>query len=153
MSSGTVSSLNNLLDQLRNSSAYRRREREGAQPEHTWLSILNSFRDPVALFDHQLRHVYVNEATALATNIPSERFRGKRMRDLGHPEHICDQINLNIETVFKTGEERTAIVHFDGPDGAMTYESRMLPEFAEDGETVEYVIVVSRGNNLERQRR
>ena len=105
---------------------------------------MNSFRDPVALFDRQLRHVYVNEATALATNIPSELFRGKKMPDLGHPPHIREQIERNLEAVFDTGAERVLHLEFDGPDGRIAYECRMFPEF-DDEDSVQYVIVISRG--------
>lgn len=144
-----LSSVPDLRDELhRASSLHHRHDRGGLQPEHTWLSILNSFRDPVALFDRSLRHVYVNEATALATNIPSEQFRGKRMSDLGHPPQICEQIDRNITGVFETGEERTIRLRFDGPDGPVNYECRMFPEFAEDDQTVQYVVVVSRGTAL-----
>jgi PAS domain-containing protein len=142
-------SLDVVAQQLRDESTlHQRRNRSGPQPEHTWLSILNSFRDPVALFDRQLRHVYVNEATALATNIPSERFRGKRMRDLGHPQHICDQIDHNIQAVFEAAEERSIHLLFDGPNGTVRYECRMFPEFDEDDAHVQYVIVISRATNL-----
>ena len=114
-----------------------------ADPNHGWLTILNNFKDPVALFDRQLRHVYVNEATSLATNIPSESFRGKRMRELGHAEEICRVIDGNVAAVFASGEERAIELTFDGPDGTVHYESRMFPEFGRNNE-VEFVIVISR---------
>ena len=123
---------------------HRGHDRTGSQPEHTWLTILNNFSDPVALFDCKLRHVYVNEATARATNIPSERFRGKSMSDLGHPPEICDQINRNIEGVFESGEERGIELLFEGPDGPVHYECRMMPEWSDDDANVQYVIVISR---------
>jgi PAS domain-containing protein len=150
--SSPAPSLTAIAEQLRLASSANHRRNSGDQPEHTWLSILNSFRDPVALFDRDLRHVYVNEATAIATNIPSERFRGKRMRDLGHPAHICEQIDRNIEGVFATGDDRFIHLVFDGPDGRVNYECRMFPEFNQD-DSVQYVIVISRATKASNAQR
>ncbi len=105
--------------------------------------LLDHAPDAIGRFDRQLRHVYVNEKTAVANGRPRHDFIGKTMEDLGHAPDVCDQINRNLEHVFATGREHTFEILFHGPHGAVYFQCRMAPEFAEDGR-VEFVLVVSR---------
>jgi PAS domain S-box-containing protein len=116
---------------------------EPSEHDHTWRALVDAFSHPVALFDRQLRHVYVNHATELATGIPADQFIGKKMRDLGHPEIIARQIEENVAKAFSSGEARNVQVIYDGPTGTVVYECRFSPQSNPRGE-VDRVMVISR---------
>ena len=105
--------------------------------------LLDHAPDAIARFDRQLRHVYVNQATARANNRPAADFYGKSMEDLGHSLEVCNLINNGLRTVFSTGHEHTLELLFQGPHGPVWYQSRMAPEFSADG-SIEFVLVMSR---------
>jgi nitrogen-specific signal transduction histidine kinase len=112
--------------------------------------LLDHAPDAIARFDRQLRHVYVNEATARANNRPVADFYGKTMDNLGHAPEVCSLINHGLHAVFATGQEQTLELLFPGPHGPVWYQSRMAPEFSADG-LVEFVLVMSRDiTNLKR---
>lgn len=105
------------------------------------VAFLEKYAEPVAVFDRDLKHVLVNSAVALATDIPAQQFRGKTLREMGHREDICEQIELNVKTVFMTGDERTTILIYDGPNGSITYDCRLVPQFS--GNRVECVVLMA----------
>ncbi|HEX2327629.1 MAG TPA: PAS domain-containing protein [Candidatus Angelobacter sp.] len=115
---------------------------EAAEHDHAWRALLDNFPHPVAQFDRQLRHVYANHATELATGIPASDFIGKKMRDLGHPEPIARQIEENVAKCFSSAEARTLQLIFDGPAGTVAYECRFVPHL--DAGEVARVMVISR---------
>ena len=112
--------------------------------------LLDHAPDAIGRFDRQLRHVYVNQATARANARPASDFIGKTMEQLGHAPEVCDLINSNLREVFISGKERCLDLMFQGPDGNVWYQCRMAPEIDDDG-NVEYVLVVSR--DISEQRR
>jgi PAS domain S-box-containing protein len=112
--------------------------------------LLDNAPDAIGRFDRQLRHVYVNEATARANARPVSDFPGKTMGDLGHTPEVCDLIDTNVRGVFETGEERTIELLFQGPLRDSHFQCRMAPEFDSEG-SVKYVLVVSR--DISEQRR
>jgi PAS domain S-box-containing protein len=111
--------------------------------------LLDHAPDAIGRFDRDLRHIYVNQATAKANNRPAEDFYGKTMEDLGHQPEVCAVINENLRAVFRSGTESTFEILFQGPHGPVWFECRMAPEFAEDG-TVEFVLVISRDISLQK---
>jgi PAS domain S-box-containing protein len=119
-------------------------------PEESLRSLLDSAPDAVARFDRELRHVYVNEATARANSLPAPDFIGKTMRELGHTEFVSELIETNLKAVFESGETRTFDVDFSGPHGRALYQCRMAPEMDQTGE-IRYVIVISRNLTEERE--
>jgi nitrogen-specific signal transduction histidine kinase len=104
--------------------------------------LLDNAPDAVARFDRDLRHVYVNLATARANNRPVEDFTLKTMRDLGHSEQISSLLEDHLRGVFARGKEDTFEVDFAGPYGRRYFQCRMAPEFSQG--VVETVIVFSR---------
>lgn len=105
--------------------------------------LLDHAPDPIGRFDRELRHVYVNEATARANSRPAADFYGRSMEELGHAPEVCNLINNGLRTVFVTGREHTLELLFQGPHGPIWFQSRMAPEFSADG-SVEFVLVMSR---------
>src|SRR5579864_4859912 len=133
-------------------AAYQSFSRAYAEPvsELSLKSLLDNAPDAVARFDRQLRHVYVNAATAVANGRPASDFPGKTMRDLGHTEQISNLIETNLRAVFHKGREVTFDVEFEGPQGVKLFQCRMAPERNQSG-AVEYVIVFSRDITLQRE--
>ncbi len=120
-----------------------RKESGSHSSHHAWEAMLEKFQYPVARFDRRLRHVYVNKATERATEIKVRDFIGKSMSDLGHTEEVTEQIEQNLRAVFKSGKQRSFNLVFDGPNGRITYQCRMTPEF-DAVSKVEHVLVISR---------
>ena len=118
--------------------------------ETSLASILDNSPDAVARFDRQLRHRYVNAATARENNRPAEDFYGKSMLELGHDDEISRLINRNLRMVFETGRETTFDVSFPGPWGLRLFQCRMAPEMKTDG-SFDYVICFSRDMTKERE--
>jgi PAS domain S-box-containing protein len=107
------------------------------------LTLLDNVPDAIARFDQELRHVYVNRATAEANQRSVADFLGRTMRDMGHSEEISSLIEDNLRKVFATGERHSFEVEFAGPHGLRFYETLMAPESGRDGR-IDYVVVVSR---------
>ena len=105
--------------------------------------LLDHAPDAIGRFDRQLRHVYVNEATARANQRPVQDFLGKTMEDIGHLPETCAAINDNLRDVFATGQERRFEILYQSPTGPMWFHTRMVPEPDESG-AIEFVLVISR---------
>ena len=112
--------------------------------------LLDHAPDAIGRFDRQLRHLYVNEATARANRRPASDFIGKTMTDLGHRPETIVAIDNNLRAVFATGEERRFEISFESPDGPMWFACRMVPE-RDEHDRVEYVLVISRDITQQKQ--
>ncbi len=139
--------LENLFDRLEArthlSQTHSAEDWESPEHDHAWRALVDAFPHPVALFDCELRHVYANHATELATGIAANQFIGRKMRDLGHPEIIARQIEENVARAFSSGEARRVKVIFHGPAGTVAYECRFSPQRNARGQ-VDRVMVISR---------
>lgn len=105
--------------------------------------LLDHNPDAIGRFDRQLRHVYVNEATARANGRPASDFIGKTMEDLGHEPETSATINAHLRQVFATGQEARFEILFQSKDGPMWFHCRMVPELDAHG-AVPYVLTISR---------
>lgn len=112
--------------------------------------LLDHAPDAIGRFDRDLRHVYVNEATARANQRPTSDFIGRTMEDLGHDPSICASINEHLRQAFATAQEQSFEVLFHSPSGPMWFQVRMVPEFGSDG-VVEFVLVISRDMTQQKQ--
>ena len=123
---------------------------EDAGSELSLRALLDNAPDAVARFDRNLRHVYVNAATARANNRPAHEFYGKTMRDLGHSEEVSREMEARLNKVFDNGQEQTFDVLFASPCGNRCYECRMAPELNCNAQ-IEHVVVFSRDLTLQRE--
>jgi PAS domain S-box-containing protein len=105
--------------------------------------LLDHAPDAIGRFDRQLRHVYVNEATARSNERPASDFINRTMEELGHTPEACEIINSNLLAVFKSGIERNFPIHFQSPNKSLWFQCRMVPELNAI-EDVEYVLCISR---------
>jgi PAS domain S-box-containing protein len=121
----------------------RTTERNDGLSQQDLRVLLDNAPDAIARFDRDLRHVYVNEATAKENGRPAGDFLGKTMQDIGHPPEVSKQINDNLRAVFASGKECVCELLFQGPHGPRWFQCRMAPEFDAAGE-VEFALVISR---------
>lgn len=91
-------------------------------------SILNNTPEIIARFDHDLRHIYINDAVERAAGIPAHKYIGKTNKDLGMPEELLKTWDEAIRSVFDTGKERTLEFEFPGPFGNRFFSSLIIPE-------------------------
>ena len=112
--------------------------------------LLDHAPDAIGRFDRELRHVYVNEATARANSRPASDFIGKTMEDLGHRPETSATINNHLREVFATGQETRFEIPFHSTTGLMWFHCRMVPELDGAG-AVEYVLSISRDITLQKQ--
>ena len=113
------------------------------QREQEFRALVEHSPDIIARFDRQLRHLYVNPAIETLTGIPTAAFIGRRNRDLGMPEVLSQYWDTEITAIFATGEERTLEFEIVTLDGIRYFQTRLVPEFAPDGQ-VATVLSVAR---------
>ena len=113
------------------------------QRQEEFRALAENSPDIVVRFDRELRHVYVNPAVETATGIAAEAFIGRTNAELGMSTELVALGDETLQTVLTTGQERITEVQFSTPDGVKFYQSRIVPEFAQDG-GVEFLLCVSR---------
>jgi PAS domain S-box-containing protein len=114
-------------------------ERERAEQalrrqENLFRTLVENAPDIIARFDRNLRHLYMSPAIEAATGIPAQEFIGHTYAELGIPEQRYAPWNQAIRKAFETGQgDRLFEFESRAPDRTQYYESRLIPEFADDG--------------------
>ncbi|AFL89009.1 PAS domain S-box [Terriglobus roseus DSM 18391] len=84
------------------------RQRRGTQETLNLLdAMLTGAPIGFAFYDRQLRYVRINDRLAKMHGMSAEQHLGKRLRDLiprGGSTRLADQVELLVESVFRTGE-------------------------------------------------
>ncbi|CAK0743920.1 two-component system, sensor histidine kinase [Gammaproteobacteria bacterium] len=121
------------------------KRRESALREHQRIhsSLVNNVPDYVMRYDQAHRHIFANERFFVDTGISRDQYLGKSHREMGFPEHLCDLWERAISRCFATQESQTEVFNWESVKGTMVLESRVIPEFADDG-TVATVLGLSR---------
>ena len=114
-----------------------------ARREQEFKALVENASDVIARYDRELRHVYVNPAVETATGLPPEAFIGRTNLELGMSEEAVSIWCQTLQTVFETGCEQEFEFDFLTPNGVKYYQSRLVPEFAQDGIT-ETILNISR---------
>jgi PAS domain S-box-containing protein len=126
-------------------TAHRALERQVAEQERQFRTLVENTPDVIARFDRQLRYLYVNPAITQVGPTPPERYIGKTNADLGWPEAAYSEAHRAIAHVFATGESQTleeSEASWRDPTTARTFRAQVLPERAADGR-VESVLTVT----------
>jgi PAS domain S-box-containing protein len=113
------------------------------QRQQAFSALAENATDIIARFDRELRHLYVNKEVERATGKPPSEFIGKSNKELGMSPHICNLWDEACVKVCRTGKQETIEFDFPTPDGTKYYQSRVIPEFAEDN-SVETVLSITR---------
>ncbi|MCC3408054.1 MAG: PAS domain S-box protein [Microcoleus sp. PH2017_10_PVI_O_A] len=132
-----------ILSFARDITEHLRTQEQLHQRQQAFSAIAENATDIIARFDRELRHLYVNLEVERATGKPASEFIGKSNTELGMSPHICHLWDEACVKVFRTGKPETIEFDFPTPDGTKYYQSRVIPEFAEDY-SVETVLGITR---------
>jgi PAS domain S-box-containing protein len=132
-----------ILSFARDITEQHRTQEQLRQRQQAFSALAENATDIIARFDRELRHLYVNQEVERATGKPSSEFIGKSNTELGMFPHICNLWDEACVKVFRTGKQETIEFDFPTPDGTKYYQSRVIPEFAEDN-SVETVLSITR---------
>ncbi|MBW4581127.1 MAG: GAF domain-containing protein [Tildeniella nuda ZEHNDER 1965/U140] len=111
--------------------------------QEEFRALAENSPDIVVRFDREFRHVYVNPAAEAATGIPPQAFIGRTNAELGMSTDLLALWNETLQTVLTSGQEQIIEFQRYESDSLKSYQSRVVPEFAQDG-SVEFLLCVSR---------
>ena len=106
-------------------------------------TLLENTPDAIIRIDKELRYIYVNQAVASSQGKPVSFFLGKTSQEIGTPPELCQIWDETLRKVLETGREE--IIEFQTflTDGIRSYQSRIVPEFDQDG-IPESALIVAR---------
>ena len=106
-------------------------------------TLLENTPDAIIRIDKELRYIYVNQAVASSQEKPVSFFLGKTSQEIGTPPELCQIWDETLRKLLETGREE--IIEFQTflTDGIRSYQSRIVPEFDQDG-IPESALIVAR---------
>ncbi|HEX4511808.1 MAG TPA: PAS domain S-box protein, partial [Burkholderiaceae bacterium] len=111
--------------------------------ERQFATLVENSPDIFARMDRGLRHLYVSPVIERYTGLPASAFLGKTNAELGMPPALVASWTQAFQRVFQTGTIDRVQFRFTARDGRpVDFESRLIPEFAEDG-TIESVLSIA----------
>ena len=113
------------------------------ESEGKFHTLVNNLPDVIMRFDQHYRHLYVNQSVERIVNIKSHDFIGKTHHELGFPEEQALFWENSIQKVFDTRQAITTTFEFDGPEGYIIFDWRLVPEINDDG-SVQTVLSIAR---------
>lgn len=107
-------------------------------PHIGWESFVNKFPDPIACYDRDYKHLFINEAIENEIGIPSCDVIGKSNRDLKIPNDndLLNKLEAKIKSVFETGQPEVNYTEHQFPNETRYYYMKLIPDFYEDEENV-----------------
>ena len=106
-------------------------------------TLLENTPDAIIRIDKELRYIYVNQAVASSQGKPVSFFLGKTSQEIGTPPELCQIWDETLRKVFETGREEIIEFQTFSTDGIRSYQSRIVPEFDQDG-IPESALIVAR---------
>ena len=106
-------------------------------------TLLENTPDAIIRIDKELRYIYVNQAVASSQGKPVSFFLGKTSQEIGTPPELCQIWDETLRKLLETGREE--IIEFQSPstNSLRSYQSRVVPEFDQDG-IPESALIVAR---------
>ncbi|NJK73073.1 MAG: PAS domain S-box protein [Microcoleus sp. SU_5_6] len=105
--------------------------------------LLENTPDIIIRIDKELRYVYVNPAVGKTQGQPVSYFIGKTSQEIGMPPELCQKWDETLHKVLETGREEIIEFQALSTSGFRTYQSRVVPEFDQEG-AIQYALVVAR---------
>ena len=96
-------------------------------------TLLENTPDAIIRIDKELRYIYVNQAVASSQEKPVSFFLGKTSQEIGTPPELCQIWDETLRKVLETGREEIIEFQTFSTDGIRSYQSRIVPEFDQDG--------------------
>ncbi len=115
------------------------------ESEARYKSLAENVPSVLMRYDRDFRVVYLSPQAKDITGIPTEQFIGKTNRQVGMPEDLCNTWEAAIQRVFQTGANQELEFEFPGADGSglKAFYLKLAPEYAPDGDIVQYVLGIS----------
>jgi PAS domain S-box-containing protein len=85
------------------------------------------------------RYLYASPSIQEALGIPAHQFIGKTYYELGMPEHVCKYWDEQLASIFVA--QRPVSLEFVMPEHNAVVQSKLIPEFDEQGEMVSVLIL------------
>lgn len=111
--------------------------------EEKYRALVENSPDVIMRFDKDARFVYVNPSITKETGMLPNEYIGKKHRDFNVPESVCEFWEQAISKVFNTKKAYEEEAQFQGINGLVIYNLRILPEFNENGD-VKTVLSIAR---------
>ena len=105
-----------------------------ARRERELRSLTENTPAGLARFDRQHRLVFFNTAFGNIAGRPTAEILGKTMVELGMPDQLCGEWEVEVNRVFEHGVSRAFDFVLPLPRGLQDFASRLVPEFNEDGQ-------------------
>lgn len=111
--------------------------------ERQFSTLVENSPDIFARMDREHRYLYVSPIVERYTGLNSTEYLGKTNVELGMPERLCIVWDRALKKVFKTGAVDRIKYDFTTSDNEeRVFETRLLPEYADDG-SVESVLSIA----------
>jgi PAS domain S-box-containing protein len=140
----------------RDITARRALERQVAEQERLFRTLVENSPDIIARFDRAERYLYVGTRVEAVTGFSAEQLLGKTDAEGG----LLTALNLSAEQHAKwdqaltraiaTSEQVELEFEFTGPTGAYAYLARFIPEQTEDGAVASVLTVTTDVTKLKR---
>lgn len=140
---GSLAVIRDVSERIRAEHTIRSVALELARRERQFATLVENAPDIFARMDKGLRHVYVSPVIEAYDGLSPEAHIGKTAAELGMPSELCAQWDAALRQVFATGQRGHIKFAFQTPAGSTRiFESRLIPELAEDG-SVESVLSIA----------
>jgi diguanylate cyclase (GGDEF)-like protein/PAS domain S-box-containing protein len=121
----------------------RRAEVALRRSEADFRALSENSPDIIVRYDKNYRFLYVNPRAQLIFGHSRDELIGKRSVELGLPRQSAESWESVLKEIFLTKNEKTIEFDFPGSGGKRYFNSRMMPEFDEQG-NVATVLSISR---------
>ncbi|MEK6535975.1 MAG: PAS domain S-box protein, partial [Actinomycetota bacterium] len=111
--------------------------------DEEFRALVEHTSDMVIRFDLGRRITYMNSACRKAFNIAANEFPGMTCGQSGLPAKLANAWDKAVRQVIETSVERKLEHELPNSGGVINYDTRLTPEFSEDG-NIESVLVVTR---------
>jgi len=108
-------------------------ERLLRENEEKYRVLVESLPNVIMRFDRDARHLFVSNSVVKDTGMMPDKFIGKTHRELGYPDELCKYWEQSISRVINTGKVCEDDFEFEGINGAVIYNRRLVPEIDEHG--------------------
>lgn len=115
---------------------------ELAQQKQMLETIMNNTPDRYYILDQNGRYLYANPSGLAAQKLTEEQVIGRTWRDLNFPKRVGEKFDLELATVFRTGQKLVRQEQFSTPDLDRHVEYILNPVHDETGKITAVISAV-----------